>query len=227
MDDEIGEVKPSDVTFFQKLKESENSSVFKVAVRGRICVMKVYHDRGPSDCDPPDREVNLFVCESTAYRRMKAKGLCKRGVVPDFYGTVVNIQPTLWPDLHMFLKDKLPPNAVLIEYIPNMQPIDLSNFSEHYLAKLSQILNDIHQARVLHGDPKPRNMMISWGEQDRVLWIDFDSAQTFSEDSLSPRQETWVKDEVEMMDYFVEALAQDYEEGRLNRTYSYYYDWFV
>ncbi|KAK2806784.1 hypothetical protein FQN50_005646 [Emmonsiellopsis sp. PD_5] len=227
MADEIGEVKSSDVTFLEKLKESEYSVVFKVAVKGRICVIKVYHDRGPSDCDPPDREVNLFVCESTAYQRMKAKGLCKQGVVPDFYGTVTNIQPSLWPSLHMFLEDKLPPNAVLIEYIPNMKQVDLSNFSKPRLAKLRRILDDIHQARVLHGDPKPRNMMISMGKQARVLWTDFDSAQTVSEDLVSSRQETWFKEEVEMMDYFVEALAKDYEEGRINHSRSYYYEWFM
>ena len=50
-------------------------------------------------------------------------------------------------------------------------------------------------------------MMICRGEGDKVLWIDFDSAQTFSEDLLSPRQEMWVKEEVEMMDFFVEALV--------------------
>ncbi|KAK9255281.1 hypothetical protein V1507DRAFT_453023 [Lipomyces tetrasporus] len=87
-----------------------------------------------------------------------------------------------------------------------MQPIDLSNFSKQYLLELRHILHDIHQARVLHGDPKSRNMMIS-REQDRVLRIDFDSAQIFSEDSLTPRQETWVKEEIEMMEYFVEALV--------------------
>ncbi|KAB8212983.1 hypothetical protein BDV33DRAFT_230783 [Aspergillus novoparasiticus] len=188
--------------------------------------MKVYHDRGPSEFDPPDREVNLFVSESTAYRRMKLKGLCKRGIIPNFYGTIRNIQPAVWPNLYMFLDDTLLPNAILIEYIPNLQSIDLSNFSLIRLAKLREILDDIHRARVLHGDPKPRNMMVSLGEYERVLWIDFDSAQTFSEGNLSPRQEKWIKEEVEMMDYFVDALAQDFEEGKLNRTISYYYDWY-
>lgn len=166
-----------------------------------------YHDRGPSDHDPPDREVNLFVCESTAYKRMEAKGLCKRGTVPHFYGTIKNIQPRLWPDLNMFLEDKLPPNAVLIEYIPNMEPIMLSNYSKHYMEHLNQILHDIHKAGVLHGDPMPRNMMISRGERNKVLWIDFDSAQTFSENRLSPRQGMWIKEEIEIMDYFVEGLV--------------------
>ncbi|ODM21102.1 hypothetical protein SI65_04155 [Aspergillus cristatus] len=227
MADWITEVKPDDVIFFQKLQESANSAVFKVAVHGRICVMKVYHDRGPSDYDPSDLEVNLFVCESTAYRRMKANGLCEQGVVPDFYGTITKIQPTLWPSLHMFCGDNLPPNAILIEYIPNMKSINLSNFSKDYLDKFRQVLDDIHQAGVLHGDAKPRNMMISQGKQDRVLWIDFDSAQTFSEGCLSQRQERWVQEENELVDYFIEALAQDFKEGRINRTASYYYEYFV
>ncbi|KAJ5198189.1 uncharacterized protein N7498_007306 [Penicillium cinerascens] len=125
----------------------------------------------------------------------------------------------------MFLGDKLPPNAVLIEYVPHVQPIDLSNFSPQYLHELRLILDDIHLTGVLHGDPKPRNMMIS-RDQSRVLWIDFDSAQTFSE-SLTPRQKTWIEEENEMMDYFVKALAQDYEEGELRQAYSYYYEWYV
>ncbi|KAJ9258381.1 hypothetical protein DTO271D3_4787 [Paecilomyces variotii] len=219
---DLGEVNPSDVVFFEKLKESKNSVVFKVAVCGKTCVMKVYHTRGPSDCDPPDREIELFICESTAYQRLKAKGLCGRRV-PHFYGTITEIQPTLWPSLHMFIDDELAPNAILIEHIANMEPIGLSNFSEHRLAELSHILEDIHRAKVLHGDPYPRNMTVVPGEQERVLWIDFDSAQTFSEGPgpLSPRQDTWFKEEVEMMEFFVQALAEDYKEGKINRTRPY------
>lgn len=74
---------------------------------------------------------------------MKAKGLCERGVVPDFYGTITKIQPTLWPSLHMFHEDKLPSNAILIEYIPDMQSIGLSNFSQEYLDRFRQILHDM------------------------------------------------------------------------------------
>lgn len=38
---DLGGVNPSDVVFFEKLKESKNSVVFKVAVCGKTCVMKV------------------------------------------------------------------------------------------------------------------------------------------------------------------------------------------
>ncbi|RAL00836.1 uncharacterized protein BO80DRAFT_382194 [Aspergillus ibericus CBS 121593] len=220
------DVKPFEVEFLETLKQSKYSVVFKVQFRERICVMKVYHDREPSELDPRDREVNLFVSESTAYHRLKLKGFCKRGVIPDFYGTIRKIQPAAWPNLDMFLDDRLPPNAILIEYIPDLQQIGLSNFSKERVAKFREILGDFHKAKVLHGDPKPRNMMVS-SAYERVVWIDFDSAQTFSEGDLSPRQEKWIKKEVEMVDYFVNALAQDYEEGRLNRTISYYFEWYV
>ncbi|KAA8646732.1 uncharacterized protein ATNIH1004_005407 [Aspergillus tanneri] len=190
MSDNI-EVNPSDVVFLQTLGESKYSVIFKVAIRDEVKVMKVYHDRRPSEHDSPGCEVNPFVCESSAYRRLKEKGLCKRGVVPDFYGTIVKIQPNLWPSLHMFSADVLLPNAILLEYIPNMRQMDLSIFSEHRLNELNRILHDIHRAGVLHGDPDPRNMMVCpgrCGKQDRVLWIDFDSAQLLSEHNLSPQQ---------------------------------------
>lgn len=51
-------------------------------------------------------------------------------------------------------------------------------------------------------------MMVSGGGPDRVFWIDFDSAQTFPEgSSLSTRQKMWIEDEVELVDYFVDALV--------------------
>lgn len=133
----------------------------------------------------------------------------------------------------MFLADEQRPNGVVVEYIPHMQRIDLSTFSAQRLVGLRRILADVHAAGVLHGDPNPRNMMVvspvsfsssgeSQGESqgeagagagqthDKVLWIDFDAAQTFEEDvPLTSRQEMWFKQEVEMMEYFVEQLVSD------------------
>ncbi|KKK19438.1 hypothetical protein AOCH_001322 [Aspergillus ochraceoroseus] len=167
-----------------------------------ICI----HYNGPNaDVGPTD-----FDCWN--YDDDQKLANSKKGIVDDEADfeqvanmTVRNIQPGIWPDLYMFLDDRLPPNAVLIEYIPNLQPIDLSNFSEKRLAKLREILDDIHSAKVLHGDPKPRNMMVSLG---------------------GAREEKWIEEEVEKVDYFVDALAQDFEEGRLNRTIPYYYEWY-
>lgn len=51
-------------------------------------------------------------------------------------------------------------------------------------------------------------MMVVLGDLDRVLWIDFDSAQTFPEEFMTEKQEQWIKEEEEMMEYFAGALVQ-------------------
>lgn len=43
-------------------------------------------------------------------------------------------------------------------------------------------------------------------DQGRAFWIDFDSAQTFSE-SLSTRQRAWIEEENKMIYYFANALV--------------------
>lgn len=107
----------------------------------------------------------------------------------------------------MFVGVKLPPNAILIEYIPGVQPIDLSNCSKHRLDELRRILHEFHEIGILYGDPKWRNMMVSSGATDRVLWIDFDSARVFSEDTVSSRQERLTKQEIEIMDHLGDNLV--------------------
>jgi tRNA A-37 threonylcarbamoyl transferase component Bud32 len=108
----------------------------------------------------------------------------------------------------MFRDDLWPPNAVLIEYVADMHQIDLSTFSKSRLVSLRAILGEIHDAKVCHGDVYPRNMMVASGEPDRVLWIDFDSAQTLPENEpLTPMQQKWVTVETLRMDYFVNGLV--------------------
>lgn len=63
---------------------------------------------------------NPFLCESNAYIRLKERGLCTQGIVPDFLGIIENIDPNNcnkeWaPRLNRFREDELLPNAVLIE----------------------------------------------------------------------------------------------------------------
>lgn len=41
MPDEMLNVRPNDVEFMRKLKQSERSVIFQVTVRGKECVMKV------------------------------------------------------------------------------------------------------------------------------------------------------------------------------------------
>jgi hypothetical protein len=51
-------------------------------------------------------------------------------------------------------------------------------------------------------------MMVVSGKPDRVLWIDFDSAQTLPENEpLTPMQQGWVEMDILRMDYFVKGLV--------------------
>ncbi|KAJ9295758.1 hypothetical protein DTO271G3_5781 [Paecilomyces variotii] len=59
---------------------------------------------------------------------------------------------------------------------------------------------------------------------NRVLWIDFDRAQTFPENEAVPeRYLEWMRDEKELADEFFDDLAQDYKDGKLSRARSWYY----
>ena len=86
--------------------------------------------------------------------------------------------------------------------------MDLSTFSKSRLASLRAILGQFQEAKVLHSDADPRNMMVVFGKLDKVLWIDFDSAQTFPENKpLTQRQQEWMELEIQRMDYFVYGLV--------------------
>lgn len=75
------------------------------------------------------------------------------------------------------------------------------------------MLSEIHAARVLHHDPYPRNMMLvpgnkSGNKSERLLWIDFDRAQTYSFDEPIPKlQARWFKGEMAMMEYWIAGLV--------------------
>ncbi|PYI07017.1 hypothetical protein BO78DRAFT_314175, partial [Aspergillus sclerotiicarbonarius CBS 121057] len=200
------------------------SCVFRTIWHGKDCVLKVPLPAGRRP-RALRREIDPFKCESTAFIRLLEHGLCDRGYIPYFYGLVEHIQPANHlPHLQDFLGDTTCPNAVLMEYIPNLQSINLSNFSEKRIHRLQQILLEVHRAGVYHGDPYPRNIMIQT-TSDRVLWIDFDRAQTFTPQSIKPYQLDWLQHETNMMDYFVEALAADVKIGKIDATWSYYYEY--
>ncbi|CAI7641486.1 unnamed protein product [Penicillium manginii] len=206
--------------------ELEDVEVLETLQDVNSLVLK-YHNFHPSAASFPDCEVSTYHRELAAYRRLKAEGFCERRVIPDFYGTIKNIDPSHWPYLWKFVDDELPPTAILIEYAPNMHRIDLSNFSPQNMQILRETLAEMHSVGVLHGDAETRNMVVSKDpttNQDRALWLDFDRAHTFSE-CLSERQESWMKEEMERMDYFVQYLTQDNEQGELYHAYSFYYDW--
>ncbi|OJJ68165.1 hypothetical protein ASPBRDRAFT_58207 [Aspergillus brasiliensis CBS 101740] len=197
----------SEVTVIETIKTSPVSCIFRTVWGDKFCILKVYHTPEPGSRSNRNRETDPFKCESTAYMRLQEYGLCDRGHIPDFYGIIKQINPVRYlPYLQDFVADTLYPNAILMEYIPDIHPIDLSNYSEKRLHKLQQILLEIHQAQVYHGDPYPRNMMVQT-TSDRVLWMDFDRARTFTSQSIKQRHLDWLDRETRLMDEFVEGLV--------------------
>lgn len=100
-----------------------------------------YHGWKRPEGENPDQFPDNFTREVTSYRRLKEKGFCARGVVPNFYGAVTQMRFADWPDaLSNFEDDEVLPSDVFIEYILSLHWIDLTNFSEAHLVKSVRFL---------------------------------------------------------------------------------------
>jgi hypothetical protein len=106
------------------------------------------------------RRRDIFICESTAYRRLMEAGICQRGITPKLYGNIENLDPTqCLPHLEAFVNDPGPPTAIFLEYIPGIRPIHWSNYNAKRMQNFARGMEEIQKALVLHGDVNPRNMM--------------------------------------------------------------------
>ncbi|OAR02973.1 hypothetical protein LLEC1_07108 [Akanthomyces lecanii] len=204
--DELVDVQPSDVTFLETLKTKTDRKngdkcvvTFKVEISNKLCVMKVYKHTGYWD---------QFRAEEDAYRVLKEKGFCERGLVPKFYGIIDRIDVNLWPELWQFKNDTAPPSALIIEYIQDANKIDLDNFTQDNMDRLSAILAEFHSVGLLHGDPYPRNMMIvQETSRDRVFWIDFDSSRIKDRSTLDDFTELLFQREARQVACVAKALC--------------------
>lgn len=160
-----------------------------------------HHGRGPPKYyEPQDRELDIHILESTAYRRLKERDLCDRGVIPHFFGTMRKFDPSsCQPHLRHFVEDEYPPSAIFMEYIPGLEMITLENYTEKRVANLLDAIRQIHKAFVRHKDVKPRNMMVVKDTPDRVIWLDFDRAETYDEDQITDEQVEGLKEEEQIM----------------------------
>ncbi|KAJ9302343.1 hypothetical protein DTO271G3_1209 [Paecilomyces variotii] len=220
---DFSNIEPSDITFRESLSSSKGAEVFLVDIRGKTCVMKVHHGYGRITPAPPDRETDVHICELIAYRRLQEHGICDRGIVPQFYGAIEQLDLSRYkPHLDRFLTDKDPPSAIFLEYIPDMEPIRPLNYTKKRGRALIRGIQEIHKALVYHYDTAPRNMMILKNDPERVVWLDFDRAQTFHEGNLTKRWRRFIEEEELLVSQFVEALEADRREGKINETYIYY-----
>ncbi|KAK2810895.1 hypothetical protein FQN50_002486 [Emmonsiellopsis sp. PD_5] len=217
---EFSDIDISEIVFKEQLADRKYCLILLVELRGKTCVMKVHHGRGPKDprVETKDHESNISICESTAYRRLKETGICARGITPDFYGTLENIDPKLClPHLRRFARDDYPPTAIFMEYIPNMIELHWSNYTPERMQNFIKGLDEIHKALVLHDDINPRNMMILEEDPARAIWIDFDRAQTYN-GKLDKRKLEWIDFERRLLAEMAEFMKADSIEQKTNQT---------
>ncbi|PWY89864.1 hypothetical protein BO70DRAFT_393063 [Aspergillus heteromorphus CBS 117.55] len=169
-------IQMSEITFVREIKQASCVSTFLVNWSDKLCVLRVLNR---TENPPIPHQIiphhDPFESESQAYKKLKVKGVCRLGYVPDFYGVIEDINSAdHLPHLQDFLGKRLHPGAVLIEYVPNIQPIKLQTkfpirdkFNEFACA-----LKHIHDVEIAHGSPCPRHMMVQDGT-GRTVWIGF------------------------------------------------------
>lgn len=85
-----------------------------------------------------------------------------------------------------------------------MEMINLHNYMEVRMNNLLLGIREIHKAGVEHNDIRPRNMLIVKDDPnpDRVVWIDFNRANTYDEDHMTDKQKVLIAEEEESMEGF-------------------------
>lgn len=77
------------------------------------------------------------------------------------------------------------------------------NYSEARYRHAIDGMKEIHKALVHHRDIYPKNILIVPGEPDRVVWIDFDVASTFT--GMGLREQAYCRYEDELVASFGEV----------------------
>lgn len=78
-------------------------------------------------------------------------------------------------------------------------------------------IKQIHSALIDHNDPYPKNILIVPGEPERVVWIDFDVAIVYSDDSqVGEKEREWIEIKTEVVESYGVMLVG----GLLSRVIS-------
>lgn len=132
--------------------------------------------------------------------------VCEQGFVPCFYGHIDRIDPSAFlPALQHFTHDKFHPNAILLEYLPNAESLNCENYSDACYHQAIDGMKHIHNAHVHHRDIYPKNILIVPGAGERMVWVDFDVATTFT--NVGPDEQRYSEYEEALVAGFGDALV--------------------
>lgn len=203
----LSNIDPSKIHIIKEISRSDASTLFEVDLEGQNYAWKVYHDNGDPGYAENGRDLNRFRCEVNAYEKLLSSGVCESGFVPKFYGHIDRIDPMMFdPALRHFADDKFKPRAILLELLPNTEKLNCVNYSETLYPQAIEGMKQIHKAGVFHEDIYPRNMLIVRGTPDRLVWIDFDVATTFTE--LGPKHQAHCDHKIDLIKGLGELLVR-------------------
>lgn len=196
----------SNINIIRQITCSDSSAIFEAELDGQKYALKLFHDNGDPGYTENGRDLNRFRCELNAYKKLLASGACARGFVPKFYGYINRMDPAAFqPALQSFARDKLWPRAILLEYFPNAESLNCVNYSDALYPQAIEGMHEIHRAGVHHRDIYPKNLLLVRGNPDRLVWIDFDVATTFTD--FEPEQLARCDHEIALVKGFAEALV--------------------
>lgn len=91
-----------------------------------------------------------------------------------------------------------------------MEPVYPEDYAAERAENFIHGIQEIHKALIYHSDVKPRNMMIIKNDPGKVIWLDFDRAQTYDANSITERQRGFINDEELMISQFMDSLMSSY-----------------
>ncbi|KAJ5593234.1 hypothetical protein N7537_010138 [Penicillium hordei] len=208
----LREIDPSTIKPIGHITSSDASSIFDVEVDGQEYALKLFHDNGDPGYAKNGRDLNRFRCEFNAYEKLVRYGVCECHVAPKFHGYIDRMDPALFhPTFQNFAHDKFQPRGLLLEYFPIAESLNCMNFSDALFPQAIEGMKEIHEAGVHHQDIHPKNIPLVRGNPDRLAWIDFDVATTFTD--FEPEQLARSAHEIELVKGFGDALRDDQAEG--------------
>lgn len=158
------------------------------------------------------RDLNRARCEIRAYCNLKRFGVCDSGYVPQFYGYMLAVNPASWvPHLEAFQHDSDLPSAILIEYLPQPLVLNCATYSKKRMQKAVIGIRQVHLALIEHNDPYPKNILIVPGDPERVVWIDFDVAIVYPNNTyIGDRERRWIEEETLCVEGFGIKLVRSF-----------------
>lgn len=168
-----------------------------------------YHNNGDPGFARNGRDLNRFRCEFSTYQNLSSFGVCEKGVVPHYYRYINQLDTNQFrPHLDHFIHDLYHPKAMIFEYLPNAESLNCVNYSKEHFQKAIDGIQEIHKALVHHQDVYPKNILLVPGDPERMLWIDFDVATTFSSHKAMSQKEDYSLLEYEIVKDFGELLVR-------------------